>query len=176
MTETPALSVLLDTTGMSQNEILNLPPEDPRRIIHLQRQQIENLKRECEQYKHAAQKDIRSQMIFSNNQQATEIKFRQMKIATRAMKKMGRQVGLAARYMAQKLDNQDMGMAADLRFISQIFTGDYWGHELVMDGTPNYNSIGEIKAADLIMNTQAYRRAVELADGENQEGNPHLWR
>lgn len=153
---------------MNQHTILNLPKDDPKRIIELQKQEIANLKREVEQWKGAAQKDVRSGMIFSDKQKATEIKFRQMKIATRAMKKMGKQVGVAARYMAQRLDNVDMGAAADLRFVAQIFEGDYWGHELVMDNNDTIH-MGEIKAADLIMNTQAYARCLEVAQGEDAD-------
>lgn len=156
--------------GMSQREILALDPMDPCRIIALQDQEIANLKRECDRLKLAAQDDIRKQLIFGDNQKATEIKFRQMKIVTRAMKKMGKQIGLASRYMAQRLDNIDMGMAADLRFIGSVLEGDYWGHEIVMsDPSFDINSIGEIKAADLVMNTRAYKKAVEIANGKDAE-------
>lgn len=154
---------------MKQIDVLKLDKEDPKRIIALQRQEIENLKREVEQWKEVAQQDIRSGMIFSDKQKATELKFRQVKITTRAMKKMGKQVGMAARYIAQRLDNVDMGAAADLRFISTILERDYWGHELVMD-TMDTIHMGEIKASDLITNTQAYAGMVEISRGENSDG------
>lgn len=155
---------------MKQINIIKLDKDDPKRIIELQRQEIANLKREVEQFKKAASNDIRSKLIFSNNQQATEIKFRQLKGTTQAMKKMGKQIGLACRYMAQRLDNIDIGMAADLRAVAQIMQGDYWGHEVFLGESETMRAmeLSNIKAADLIRTTQAYQRMVEVADGKDE--------
>lgn len=146
---------------------LNGHAPTPEHEIDFLKGRIKDLEREVEQWRVSAQDDIRSQIIFSDRKQATEIKFRQLKATTQAMKKMGKQVSLALRYIAQSVSGgvSPDDIADDLLTISQIFSGQiYWGHEEFMLGN---GFVSTVKAADLIKTTQHYRNLLVITKGRD---------
>lgn len=142
---------------MNQLGILTLEKNDPKRIIALLEQQVANLTRENEQFKKEAQDDIKSQLIFSNNRQATEVKFRQLKYTTQAMKRLGKQMGLALRYIAQGMENSEPERASDMRQLALVLGDDWWTLE----------KINSIRAMELVNTTQAYVNAKRIAQGRD---------
>lgn len=154
------LEELNDVAGGKQLAILNMPKDSPARKFALLQQTVVNLEREVEQYKDKARGDIRSQLIFGNKQQATEVKFRQLKYQTQAMKRLGKQFGLALRYMAQSLDNEQPEAAADMKQLAHVLGEDFWTTE----------EFQGVKAPDLVKTTQAYITAKRISKGK--DANP----
>lgn len=132
----------------------------PERDLELARRKIADLERQVERLTKSTQGDVRSQKMFDNRQQSFEIRFREVKFQLQAMKRMGKQLGLACRYMAQGMENSDPERAADLRFIADVYGSDLWGT----------HDVGGVKAPDLVKHTQYYKNAQRIAGGE--DANP----
>ena len=128
--------------------------------VALLQAQVKNLEREVERLQGSARSDVRSQKMFDNKRQAFEIRYREVKYQLQAMKRMGKQAGLACRYVAQGMENSDPERAADIRFLGQLLNDDLWGT----------TDIGGVKAPDLVKHTQYYLKAKNITKGE--DANP----
>lgn len=127
------------------------------RELALARQKIKDLEREVERLQGSARADIRSQKMFDNKRQSFEIRYREVKYQLQAMKRMGKQAGLACTYIAQGMENSDPERAADIRFLGQLLNDDLWGT----------TDIGGVKAPDLVKHTQFYKNAKRITKGED---------
>lgn len=140
--------------------ILSLDKNDPKRIIELQKQEIKNLKREVERLQKSARSDVRSGLMFDNKRQSFEIRYREVKYQLQAMKRVGKQFGLATKYIAAGMENSDPERAADMRFLASVLMDDLWGT----------TDVSGVKAPDLVKHTQAYLNAQRIAKGK--DANP----
>lgn len=127
------------------------------RDLALARQKIADLERQVERLTKSTHRDVRSGLMFSNRQQSFEIRFREVKFQLQAMKRMGKQLGLACRYIAQGMENSDPEKAADIRFLGDTFGRDLWGTE----------DVSGVKAPDLVKHTQFYLNAQRITQGED---------
>jgi hypothetical protein len=128
-----------------------------KRDLELAKQKIKDLERQIEVFTKQSQGDIRSGLMFDNRQKSYENRFREVKYQLQAMKRMGKQLGLACRYIAQGMENSDPERAADLRFLGDTFCSDLWGT----------HDVSGVKAPDLVKHTQYYLNARRIAKGED---------
>jgi hypothetical protein len=127
------------------------------RDLALAKQKIKDLERQVQDLSTTAHDDIRSGLIFSDRQKSFEVRFREAKFQLQAMKRIGKQFGLATKYIAAGMENSDPERAADMRFLAEVLMTDLWGT----------HDVSGVKAPDLVRHTQAYKNAQRIAQGED---------
>ncbi len=115
------------------------------------------LTRQVGEYRQEAAKDVRSGYIMADKQQATDIKFRSVKVDLQVMKKICKQASGAIRYAAQQVkDNKVQG---DLRRIAELIHPDAF----------NTMGIENMRSADMVETTGSMRELVGLSNGRIED-------
>lgn len=115
------------------------------------------LSRQVGEYRQEAAKDVRSGYIMADKQQATDIKFRSVKVDLQVMKKICKQASGAIRYAAQQVkDNKVQG---DLRRIAELIHPDAF----------NTMGIENMRSADMVETTGSMRELVGLSNGRIED-------
>lgn len=134
----------------------NMLVERDRKIRVLESHNAQ-LSRQVGEYRQEAAKDVRSGYIMADKQQATDIKFRSVKVDLQVMKKICKQASGAIRYAAQQVkDNKVQG---DLRRIAELIHPDAF----------NTMGIENMRSADMVETTGSMRELVGLSNGRIED-------
>lgn len=148
----------LKATIEEQKEIIgSSQSEREKRVQRINTQ----LNRQLKTYENKATTDVRKGIILSDNQRATEIKFRRLKIGYQSLKKLNAQASLALKYVAQNAGNNSF--ATDLIDISNLLE-------------PSAEQDGRwsnFLAADMVEQTQEFKKLQELSQGVRHDENPY---
>ena len=132
----------------------NISPE--KATIRKLQGHVKSLQRQVDQYQKKAATDVRSGYIMADQQQATDIKFRSVKVDLQCMKKINKQASCAIRYVAQKI--QSNAIQSDLRAIAEIIHPDAF----------NAMGIESMTTADMVEDTIAMGELVRMANGKKE--------
>lgn len=110
--------------------------------------------KQIEDYTRKAKADVRSGYIMHDKQQATDIKFRSVKVDLQCMKKINKQASVAIRYVAQHVKSN--ALQSDLRAIAEIIHPD----------TFNEMGIEHMRSADMVEDTRQMQELIAKSNGK----------
>lgn len=110
--------------------------------------------KQIEDYTREAKADVRSGYIMRDKQQATDIKFRSVKVDLQCMKKINKQASVAIRYVAQHVKSN--ALQSDLRAIADIIHPD----------TFNEMGIEHMRSADMVEDTRQMQELIAKSNGK----------
>lgn len=118
--------------------------------IELNKNEVE---KELNRQRLEAKGDVRSGKILGDRQQATDIKFRAVKIDVQVMKKLNKQASMAIRYVAQQVKSN--AIQSDLRAIADLIHPDAF----------NAMGIENMSSSDMVMDTKNMKDMIALSGG-----------